>query len=356
MSTGLEIVGVAARTPVGLTAETSAAAVRAGISRLRAFPFVTPQGEPLTVAVDPGLDDRVEGRARLSPMLAGVVDEIRSKLGALDPSRACDVLLALPERRPGFADDDLEWVVERIAELLHARRIPARVQIGGRGHAGVFACVERVAELHARGSASLSLVLGLDSHVHVATFAWLEARRQLAQPAARGGFVPGEAAACLALASRALRQQKRLPCLAHVAGIGIAQERLSRDSETGSFGVGMTEAVLRAAEGLALPGEAADAVYCDINGERYRSEEWGFFALRAHQAIRAPRYEAPSSSWGDVGAAFGALGAILAVQSFARGYAPGPRALVMAGSEGGLRGAMFLRAPAEAAGRGGVRS
>lgn len=107
----------------------------------------------------------------------------------------------------------------------------------------------------------------------------------------------------------------------------------------------MTRAVEGSIAGLEPGREGIDTVYADINGERYRSEEWGFVALRAPSVWKSPGYRAPSDCWGDVGAAFGPLACILAVQSFARGYARGPRALVVAGSDGGLRGAMLLQDP-----------
>jgi 3-oxoacyl-[acyl-carrier-protein] synthase-1 len=96
---------------------------------------------------------------------------------------------------------------------------------------------------------------------------------------------------------------------------------------------------------LRLPDEAVDTLYSDINGERYRSEEWGFVALKTYERWRSLEYEAPASSWGDVGAAYGTLAGVLSVQSYRRGYARGPRTVVMAGSDSGLRGAMLLQAP-----------
>ncbi len=105
----------------------------------------------------------------------------------------------------------------------------------------------------------------------------------------------------------------------------------------------MTQAVLGATTGLQLPHEAIDTLYSDINGERYRSEEWGFVAMKTYPVWKSLDYEAPASCWGDVGASFGTLAAVLAVQSYMRGYARGPRALVMAGSDSGLRGAMVLQ-------------
>ena len=46
----------------------------------------------------------------------------------------------------------------------------------------------------------------------------------------------------------------RLPTLALVGGVGLGQEALLRDSETGSFGAGMTDAVLAATDGLQFHG------------------------------------------------------------------------------------------------------
>jgi 3-oxoacyl-[acyl-carrier-protein] synthase-1 len=93
---------------------------------------------------------------------------------------------------------------------------------------------------------------------------------------------------------------------------------------------------------LRLPAEAVDDVYGDINGERYRTDEWGFAVLRTNHALRSVQSEVPTQCWGDVGAASGALGCMLAVRAWARGYAKGTRALVWAGSDGGLRSAVVL--------------
>ena len=67
--------------------------------------------------------------------------------------------------------------------------------------------------------------------------------------------------------------------------MATAREDCLPGSETGSFGVGMTRAVLGATARLTLPCEALAAVYIDINGERYRSDEWGFVAMRAHSVL-----------------------------------------------------------------------
>ncbi len=345
MTTLLDVVATGARTPLGLSADHSAAAVRAGVSRLREYPFVSKTGELLVLAADPKLRFTLEGRERLLPMVESALDEVLLKLGDKAPRGGYQLLLALPEARPGFSDSDAAWLTDGIRKHMGTAGIQAPVDVAGRGHAGAISAIERVVQESARRPDTLFLVIGADSYNNTDTFMWLESRLQFAQPGVRSGFFPGEGVGCLAVTSARMRNTLGLSSLASVTGIGTAQESLLRDSDTGSFGVGMAEAVVRAATGLRLPQEGADTVYSDINGERYRSEEFGFMAMRAYAAMKTLSYEAPSDLWGDVGAAFPCLAAVLAVQSFARGYAAGPRALVIAGSESGLRGAMILQGP-----------
>jgi 3-oxoacyl-[acyl-carrier-protein] synthase-1 len=346
MSALLEVVAAGARTPVGYTAESSAAAVRAGISRYAEYPFADAQGEPVVIASDGQLDPKLEGRERLLPLLESALEEVEDKLGpeVIQRSRL-SVLLSLPEVRPGFPEEDAGWLASAVEARFRGKNSGTRVLLAGRGHAGALKAVEQAWRECADGRAPLFLVAGVDSYHHTETFLWLEEGRRFAQPGIRGGFTPGEGAGCLALMSPGPRRRLELPRLATVRGVHTALERQLRDSRTGSFGVGMTQAVEGAVTRLALPREGVDDLYTDINGERYRSEEWGFVVLRTPSVWKSTGYKAPSTCWGDVGAASGVLGGVLAVRAFARGYARGERAMVIAGSDGGLRGAMVLQDP-----------
>jgi 3-oxoacyl-[acyl-carrier-protein] synthase I len=330
----LEVIATGARTPLGLNAESTAAAVRAALSSFAEFPFIMASGEPVVVSADTELDPRLEGRERLMPMIASALDEATRTLAQGTPYRgACYLLLVLPEARPGFSDEDAQWIKTAVTSRLRVPEWQVRAGVVGRGHAGTMQAIQRVVQESARGVDGLFLVVGADSYHHTDTFVWLEQNRRFTQPTIRSGFIPGEGAACLVLASSRVRTLIGAEPLATLVGVGLAQETLLRDSETGSFGVGMTQAVLGAAAGLQLPRDAIDTLFSDINGERYRSEEWGFVAMNTYQMWKALDYEAPATCLGDVGAAFGTLAAALA-----------PRTLVMAGSDSGVRGAMVLQA------------
>jgi 3-oxoacyl-[acyl-carrier-protein] synthase-1 len=343
---GLEVIAIGARTPLGFLAETSAAAARAGLSRVREFPFVTPKGQPMMIAADEQLSPRVEGIARLMPMANAALWQIAHKLAAAARpyEGEIDLWLALPEPRPGLGEAEIMQFVDTLITTLHGNGTRLRYEVAGRGHAGVAEALTRAAQVIAHHDERLSLVLGVDTYLDPRTLLWLEHNRCLG-PSARSGFPPGEAAGCLMVASARQRKQLGLPCLAQITGLGLAHEPRPLGDECGSLGEGMTAALRAATSQLRLPSEAVDAVFSDINGERHRSEEWGFVALRMPELFRTLDYEAPADAWGDLGAASGALLGVLAIQSWARRYARGPRALVLTGSTSGQRGVILLEQP-----------
>ncbi|MCY1007848.1 hypothetical protein OV079_20275 [Nannocystis pusilla] len=346
MNPRLEIVAIGARTPVGHDAVSSAAAVRAGIARCSEYPFATPDGAPLIAAADARIDPLLEGNARLEPLLASALAEAARTLAAAPPHHGPHhLLLALPEARPGFGKREAGELLGLALACMRRAGLQAEVRIAGHGHAGAVQAVEQAARLVADDPDALCWVAGVDSWLHADTLLWLEDQRRCAQPGVRSGFIPGEAAGCIVLAHPDLRRRLRLPALAVVRGVHTAREAHLRTSETGTFGAGMSDAVAGAASVLRLPDEQVDAHYNDINGERYRSEEWGFVAMRTAAVWKSLQYEAPADRWGDVGAAFVPLGVILGVQSFRRNYAPGLCAMITAGSDAGLRGALLLQRP-----------
>ena len=76
-----------------------------------------------------------------------------------------------------------------------------------------------------------------------------------------------------------------------------------------------------------------------------RGEEWGFVCLRLPSLFDDPTgYHSPADSWGDMGAASIPLFGMLACEAALRGSARGPRTMIWASSERGLRGAVLLEA------------
>jgi 3-oxoacyl-[acyl-carrier-protein] synthase-1 len=341
----LQVVDLEARTPVGLTAVAAAAAVRAGIGRVSDHPFMLdPAGEPVRGTRDPRLEPELFGPERLAKLATEPLERLAERLPP-EIGRGLVLVLALPEQRPGWERKDEARLLETIGEVVARRFKGARVVPAATGHAGGLQGVQLAAGLLRGRGPEVCIVGGVDSYYHPDTLDWLYEERRAATEQVRSGFFPGEGAGFVVLAGHEARRQWGLDGRATVVGAEAVTESVIWSSDTECLGLGLGQA-LRAAAAPLGSGAPIDRIVCDINGERYRSQEWGLAILRTAQLFKdATTYEAPASSWGDMGAASGPLFAILAVQGWARGYAPGRHAMLFAGSDGGTRGAVLLERP-----------
>jgi 3-oxoacyl-[acyl-carrier-protein] synthase-1 len=343
----IHVVAVGARTPIGLHAEQSAAAYRAGISGMNDHPFMVDRvGDPMPGALDSRLDPKLLGAERL---LALVDTALRDVCAAFAGGHAADdelpVYLGLPENRPGFGAEDVDAVRHGLASIRGLATNLGPVRTFALGHAAGLHALAVAAQQIREGAHGACLVGGVDSYFHPDTMEWLDANRQLAGAESRSAFVPGEGAAFCLLMSAKECERRGFASLAHVDSASIGQELSLIKTQELCFGSGLTVAVQRAVASL-RPHEKINAVICDINGERYRSEEWGFVCLRTSQFFDDPTaYWSPADCWGDTGAASGPLFVMLACQAGLRGYSKGRRSLVWASSEGGLRAAAVLTVP-----------
>jgi 3-oxoacyl-[acyl-carrier-protein] synthase-1 len=344
MTTSVCVLAVASRTPLGLTAETSAAAAHAGISRIGEQPHLLDRrGRPVLAARDAKLDGSLRGVTRMlalgRPVLGQLVDRVTAS-SRYEP--AVTVLLGAPESRPGFTEHDGATLVAELARGPSRALSRLDVRIAGRGHAGALRALADGFAIVTLGRAELCFVGGVDSWLDPASLAWLERQGRLAGEGRRGHVYPGEAAALLALGTKQVARRLGLPPLAEVAGVGLATEPRRVGSEQEVLGEGLTEAIQAA---MTTSRGPVEEVYGDLDGQRYRSEEWGFAQLRAHAMFRtkAPCH-AFAGGWGDCGAAVGALHCIQAVHAWQRGHSRSSSVMVWGSSEGGQRAAVLLRA------------
>ena len=346
MNGDLHIVAVSARTPIGLTAASAAAAVRAGVSRLAEHPFmVDDKGAPVVAALDPLLDPSMRGGERLAAMAQSPLLEIVSTLELETiPSVSVTCLVGMPDDRPGFGDRDAVVVMRRLEEVALPDLRNIHFERFGRGHASVLAAVAEARKRIESRRTELCIVGGVDSYMHHETLDWLQSHRQLANAEARSGFYPGEGAGFVALTSERVRRQYRWPSLAKVVGTGVATERKPMKADEDSFGEALTAAVVEAATPPHNGDGTIGEVYCDINGERYRGEEWGFVLLRASALFGdGTHYHCPAACWGDMGAASGALHIGVATEAWRRSMAGESATLVWGSSESGSRAALVLQ-------------
>lgn len=307
-------------------------------------PFIVDKkSEPVRMALDFEIDPGVMGAERFIAMAATALEEVCLKLKpAWKDNQKVTIFLGLPEERPGWTEEHNQAV----REGLSSKTMPVEFEpfeLFPYGHASGLIAIDAACKQIRTGQAEVCIVAGVNSYLDLKTLEWLDENKQLATSYHRGAFFPGEGASAIAVASNTFVHRFKMESLAVIRGIGIATETKKIKTDTVCLGEGLTESVKKAVMPLRLPQEAVEGIICDINGERYRSEEWGFVLLRLPNAMVDPTdYDLPASCWGDVGAASGPLFVAMAVTAGQRGWAKGERYLIWNSSEGGQRAAAVL--------------
>jgi 3-oxoacyl-[acyl-carrier-protein] synthase-1 len=343
------IVGCGASTPIGRSAPATVAAARAGVCGFREHPFmIDSAGEPMRVAAVPWLPMEVEGAARFEDLLIPAVNESREPLAATTAVRGMrlGVALALPPDRPGLAADLARRLKEQLSQALGVRI--ALSETFQCGHAAGYLALALAHDALTGGTVDACIVAGVDSYLAPETLEWIESNDQLHGGGSQNnawGFIPGEAAGALLLVRRSLAERLDLDVLGTIVRVGLGREEKLIKTDAVCIGEGLT-AAFRAAL-AALPGDARiDDVVCDLNGEPYRADEYGFAVLRTKERFRAATdFVAPADCWGDVGAAGAPLHIAQCLAACRKGYARGPLSLAWGSSESGERGAAVVHAP-----------
>jgi 3-oxoacyl-[acyl-carrier-protein] synthase I len=345
-----EILGLGLATPVGLKAGAAAAAIRAGITRVRESPLRDRGREPLKAgfleeaylpSLAPALQvslEKVTARHRRMVRLASRALQEVAGYGA----PRLPLLLALPEVYPwgdSIGTGFLEHLMEQSGVALDLRH--SHVLRSGR--AGGLLAVEHALKLLAMRQASAVLVGGVDTYQDARLLAVLESEGRLHVGELPDGLVPGEGAAFLLLASPGACQHGRQEPFAHILGTGSARELGHRYSSEPYLGEGLAQALHQLFERIQSPRPQVRGVYAGLNGERFWAKEWGVAYLRHAKYFAAEhKVEHPIEYIGDPGAALGPLMVALAAIGMKKGYRQGP-CLVWCSSDREERAAVLLQ-------------
>lgn len=335
------VIGVGAQTAIGRSVWSSAAAVRAGISGFCMHPLAKDaQGQPFQIAMCDWLEPSLHGVDRLEALLLPAIEEASD---GLTDEGGVSLLLCLSPERPGMTTSSIDDLAERLRARF--RDWLQEVEVVPGGHAAGLLGLQIASARLANGTAGRCMVAAVDSYLSPAILSDLEAKGQAhgSGPTNNAwGFVPGEGAAALMLAAIDRARSRGDRVLASVLGIGRSFEPMRIRSGSVCIGEGLARALSQALSGQPSTLQL-DAVYCDINGEPYRSDEYGFAVLRLPHALgTASDFVAPADCWGDVGTVSSLLGVALASTRFAKRLAVRPQALVWGSSEGGERAAVLL--------------
>jgi 3-oxoacyl-[acyl-carrier-protein] synthase-1 len=335
-------------TPLGWDAWSSSAAVRAGISGMGFHAFMADAaGRPMQVAAFPWMAPEQPIARRIAEALVPSIDQVLRPLNG--DGRPVGLLVNLPVARPGLPEDLARQVGAALSERFGSRL--GSVRFAALGHAGGLIAMRSASEWLAANPQSCCIVAGVDSYLEPDLLEWLEQTEQLHGAGERNnawGFIPGEGAGALLLTRLQNAAALDLAPLGRVRSVGIGQEAQLIGTGSVCLGEGLTQAV-RSIMPLLADSETFSDVYCDMNGEPYRADEYAFLVTRTRERfVSASDFVAPADCWGDVGAATGPLLVMLACAAGAKRYANGLTTLIWSSSTGGERAAMLLDLPAPA--------
>jgi 3-oxoacyl-[acyl-carrier-protein] synthase-1 len=298
----------------------------------------------MIVAAAPYLGPDMVGGERLAMLAVPAAAEALAPLAALGGGPV-PVFVGMPPVRPGRPADAAVAVVDRLRGVRAGQVRVGRVEPIEAGHAAGAMAVQKAWETVRRG-ADFALAGGVDSYLYPETLEWLEANEQVHSTGPQNnayGFVPGEAAGFVLLASAAAVERYKLPAALELVTAATTREEKLIKTDAVCTGEGMT-ALFRALASGQPPGSQADYLYCDLNGEPYRADEFGFAVVRAGGLFRDPSaFAAPADCWGDVGASSGPLFLTLADAAARKGYARGPVTAAFTSSESGERAGFVVR-------------
>jgi 3-oxoacyl-[acyl-carrier-protein] synthase-1 len=280
----------------------------------------------------PGLITMFAAAARLVRMGRAALDDLGPPP---DASASVDVHLVLPHRAAFYTASQRRLLVHALWAGRAEPVAPDRVNLHPTGRAGLADALYQAQAALATGRATTVLVGALDSLIDAEPLrALLEANR-VYRTDLPAGLIPGEAACFLRLEAHTR---------ADAGGVLLAAVRRAAetdpDAPVGSALSRAVAGVLRTADG---PSDVD--LYTDLNGEVDRAAEIGQALLLLSREVDVEPWAVviPATSFGDTGAASGALACALAARAFARGYASAQHAVVALTSDGNYSGALCLQ-------------
>jgi 3-oxoacyl-[acyl-carrier-protein] synthase-1 len=316
--------------PIGRGSAQAWASARAGIARIvssdvmdRHFEsiqmgLVPPDAlEPLAPDID-GLPLPARARRMLQlakPALQGLT---------VDASAPLRLFLGTPR----LSASEAPWLRHFPQYLQILTGVPidlARSVVIPQGRAAALLALEAALAALNGDPSSPVLVGGVDTFLDLKLLSMLGGEGRLLGPRVMDGFIPGEGAGFLAIAS---------------SGSGIAVEAVANCNDAGhrygsapARGEGLAEALAVMRSRLPSPDNPVGVTFAGFNGEGFEAKLWGVAHLR-HRDFFAPAMslEHPADKYGDAGAATGALLSAMATVALRDGSRAGP-ALIWAASD-----------------------
>jgi 3-oxoacyl-[acyl-carrier-protein] synthase-1 len=329
---GIAIEATGLVTPLGLDAPTSCAALRAAVTNPTPTRFSDSAGERIT-GHQVLLAKPWRGRAKLVQMAAMATDECLQHLPSTQHADL-PILLCIAERdRSGRLDGLEDKLLDELEGELGLRFDRALSAIVPMGRAAALLALSQARELVVNQHVPHVLLVAADSMLIAPTLAGFERQDRLLKVDNSNGFMPGEAAGAVLL-GLPVGDGPQFVC----AGVGTGAEPAALMSEEPLRADGLTHAIRAALTEAGTAYKDIDCRITDLSGEQYYFRE---AALALSRTLRERKVTIdlwhPAQGVGEAGAAIGAVMLAVADHAWRKGYNPGTKVLLHAGTDAGRR-------------------
>ncbi|SFO42568.1 3-oxoacyl-[acyl-carrier-protein] synthase-1 [Nitrosospira briensis] len=314
---------------VGLTAPSSCAAIRAGISNPTETRCRDSQDEWI-IAHQVPFEKPWRGLSKLTRMAVSAIEECLALAWPIDWSRLPVLLCSSERSRPGRVDGIDDRLLHDIAEELGVGFSP-EAALFCHGRTGIAVALMHARKLIYSQGVERVLIVTTDTLVTRRTLAHYERNHRLLTPTNSNGFMPGEGA-CAFLVGRPTGQ-RQLIC----AGIGFDVEAAHIDSGAPLRGDGLVHAHKAALADCGRSMDDVDYRVTDLGGEHYYFKEAHLAFTRLRRQATDTELWHPAQCTGAGGAALGGVCLAVVHAALERGYAPGATALLHFSDDDGER-------------------
>jgi hypothetical protein len=327
-------------TAAGFSAPATCAAIRAGVSGVRVDNLWDPKAGAFMSVGRPRTPQWWEGPDMLAELAAAAIVECID--GGSTPPEQVPVFTMLPPSTRPLRDPELERIVADELQRRLPHSMQAESKVFSEGRTSIGSALVQAHELLSSGKARCCVVVGVETFLRQKIADQYIQKRRLLVEGNSNGFIPGEAACAVMLATAGATRHGEL----RIIGLGTGHETGGIETDQPLTGDGLTEALREALDRAGIGMADTDYWLTDQNGEHYKFKEATVAQIRLERRERpaARRYESwhPIEYLGEIGTAIGPCLLGLALAAHRGGYAPGLRSVLHVGEDDGGRAAMVL--------------
>jgi 3-oxoacyl-[acyl-carrier-protein] synthase-1 len=287
--------------PVGINSKMTAAMIMAESRRFMPYDKIKdPEDKPLTISKATYIEneDYVE---RLKELLTPALLEALEPLYRINPKLT--IYAGLAEKNDNQPKDFVSEITATIGNIIAESPFGAVTEVYCKGHSSGLICLEKAITHLREDKAEFCIVGGIDSYIDKNLIFDLILENRINSSSIKHGFTPGEAAGFFLLTTKKRAEFYKMPVMAKIKAVSSTMEEKTFLSGNTCLGQGLSKVIARVLK--EIPKETSiDKIYCDLNGERFRAEEYNYLLSRNSNLIEDPgSYITTSRYYGDVGAA-----------------------------------------------------